>query len=275
MDLDGSDPVHVISLPGPDGVSDLAIDEAGGKVYFTFGGSSANNTETVQRVNLDGSGMEPIATYNEPNALTARGIVVDAAAGHVFWIANGGCDPCPSCGVCSAIVRSDLNGANPLTVLTLTGSHNPNALTLDPASQLLYWGDFQNKPEIRRVTSTGMNVQPVYTRPIGSNEGVKDLALDLTHGKIYWLEADDNPAAIRVANLDGSSSVTVLSAGGGSDATEPHGLAVDPVVGKIYWTESGCGDPASGRIRRANLDGSGAETVKDGLGFLSAIKVVR
>jgi hypothetical protein len=51
---------------------------------------------------------------------------------------------------------------------------------------------------------------------------------------------------------------------------------VDDAGGKIYWTESGfCGDAPTGRIRRANLDGSGLETIVDDLQLLTAIEVVR
>jgi sugar lactone lactonase YvrE len=40
------------------------------------------------------------------------------------------------------------------------------------------------------------------------------------------------------------------------------GVAVDPVGGKIYWTEYGNG-PKDDAIRRANLDGSNVETLFD------------
>ncbi len=39
-----------------------------------------------------------------------------------------------------------------------------------------------------------------------------------------------------------------------SGLSEPAGLALDPGAGKMYWT-----DPGTGKIQRANLDGSGVE----------------
>ena len=38
--------------------------------------------------------------------------------------------------------------------------------------------------------------------------------------------------------------------------SNPQGIALDPVDGKMYWTDWG-----ARKIRRANLDGSGAEDV--------------
>ena len=67
--------------------------------------------------------------------------------------------------------------------------------------------------------------------------------------KVYWTEL--NPGVINQANLNGSNiqalSITALGS--------PIDVAIDPVGDKLYWTE---GD---GDIRRANLDGSGAETL--------------
>jgi DNA-binding beta-propeller fold protein YncE len=277
MDMNGSDPVEVITRPGPDSIADVAVDEVGGRVYFSYGQSSRNDTETVQRANRDGTGLETIATYTAPGALTPRGIALDVAAGHVYWVAAGGCTPCPACGPCSSVQRADLGGSNPTTIWTLTGTHAPAALALNPESHLLYWADIQNAPQIQSVSSAGVNVQPVYTKALGTAGGVADVEVDLANGKLYWLERGDIGAqvAVRRASLSGSAVENLLNAGG-TQATTPRGLAVDPVEGKLYWTESGfCSDPVSGRILRANLDGSVLEVVRAGLGVLSAIEVVR
>ena len=48
--------------------------------------------------------------------------------------------------------------------------------------------------------------------------------------------------------MDGSGAEVLLS------GAEPHGIALDVPSNKMYWVEW-----ASGKVRRANLDGSGAE----------------
>jgi hypothetical protein len=149
-------------------------------------------------------------------------------------------------------------------------------LALDSGANL-YLTDIQNAPHIKRVPIAAPALQPIYTRPLGGSGGVGDVEVDLANGKLYWIERepDDQPVAIRFSNLDGSMSDTIRSAGG-SEPSTPRGLAVDSAGGKLYWTESGfCDDLASGRILSANLDGTNLQVVKDGLGLLIAIEVVR
>ena len=65
--------------------------------------------------------------------------------------------------------------------------------------------------------------------------------------KLYWTNALNN---IRRADLDGTNAQILVPIG----PVVARGIAVDPVRGKVYWTER---DTA--RIRRANLDGSNPE----------------
>ena len=57
-------------------------------------------------------------------------------------------------------------------------------------------------------------------------------------------------------NVDGSNFQPNLI----TDLESPRGLALDVSGGKVYWAET------TGRIRRANLDGSNVEDVATGLG---------
>jgi hypothetical protein len=276
MDPDEAGVTDVVTLPGPDSIRDMAVDKDGGKIYFAFSGSSANNTNTVQRVNIDGSGPQTLATYTL-GSLSPRGIALDLPRDHVYWLAGGGCSPCPGCGPCSEIHRADLAGSNPEAVGTLTGTNNVHPIALDPEAQKVYWGDIQYEPHIQRSSLDGTGTETIYTKPLGSGGGVGDIEIG-SDGKLYWLESADmigDPSEIRRSDLDGSSVETIVTVGG-SQSTTPRGLAVDVVAGKIYWTESDfCGNPISGRIRRADLDGSNVETVVDQLGVLVAIELVR
>ena len=57
-------------------------------------------------------------------------------------------------------------------------------------------------------------------------------------------------------NVDGSNFQPNLI----TELERPSGLALDVSGGKVYWAET------TGRIRRANLDGSNVEDVATGLG---------
>ena len=73
-------------------------------------------------------------------------------------------------------------------------------------------------------------------------------------GKVYWTEkTGENSGTINSADLDGSGVRELVSV-----RSVPMGIAVDTAGSKLYWTAS------SGKIKRANLDGSGSENVVPG-----------
>ena len=76
-------------------------------------------------------------------------------------------------------------------------------------------------------------------------------------GKIYFA---DNTGTIFRANLDGSFKESILTSRSDTGARAYiGGIAVDPVNQRIYWTD---GDVNGiGRLRRANYDGSGIQTL--------------
>ena len=73
-------------------------------------------------------------------------------------------------------------------------------------------------------------------------------------GKVYWTEkTGESSGTINSANLDGSDVTELVSV-----RSVPMGIAVDTAGSKLYWTAS------SGKIKRANLNGSGSENVVPG-----------
>ena len=88
--------------------------------------------------------------------------------------------------------------------------------------------------------------------------------LETSHGqsggesRIYWTEEKDL-GWIQRSDLDGSNIESLLTT---KLEVKPNRIALDPVLGKIYWTEVGVqADGGGGSIRRANLDGSEVETL--------------
>ena len=85
--------------------------------------------------------------------------------------------------------------------------------------------------------------------------GPMGLAIDPAAGKIYWANWGYPPlgtgTTISWANLNGSGGGDLPIAPGMVNG--PHGLAIDPIAGKIYWPNF-----ATDTISYANLDGSGA-----------------
>ena len=131
-----------------------------------------------------------------------------------------------------------------------------------------------------------------------SVQNVTSLAVDISGGKLYWTEkTSDSTSKIWQANLDGSTvevlkeltsvplQITLDAENGKlyltnswgkiqrmnldgtsfqpnfiTDLEAPQHIALDVAGGKLYWTEK-TGE-TTGRIRRANLDGSNIELVK-------------
>ena len=148
------------------------------------------------------------------------------------------------------IRRANLDGTGQVTLVSrLVGPVGP---TLDLAGGQMYWADTQ-AGEILRANLDGSGKTTLVSGLPADPTGPSAMppALDLAHGQMYWSDGTNSgPGVLRRATLDGSQQtilVTGLSSG--------PGVALDLAGGQMYWAE------ASGRIRRANLDGSGVTTL--------------
>ncbi|MEM7247360.1 MAG: hypothetical protein AAF533_18610 [Acidobacteriota bacterium] len=247
--------------PGPPTPSQIALDPAEGKLYFANG--LAND---VRRVNLDGSSPEVLL---DGLGVGVNGLAVAPGVGKVYV---------PSFSNPGQIRVVNLDGTMPGVVVLGTGLA---ALAVDPLNGLVYVADNSGR-RVSRVNLDGSNaevlieepdfVRDVEVDPVGgkvywietaqlkranldgsSVEVLVDptdaspfdaLELDLTAGKLYWL--DDSAGFLRRADLDGSNVEDVVPVGFGQ-----AGLALDPVGGHVYWGETD-------KIRRAGLDGTNA-----------------
>ena len=128
---------------------------------------------------------------------------------------------------------------------------DPTCLAVDTANSKLYWGEKTGKQKgrIRRANLDGTNVQLVKALtsvPV-------DIALDTAGQKLYLINAWGK---VQRMNFDGSNFQSNLV----TNLEAPDHLALDVTGGKIYWTEQT--SKTTGRIRRANLNGSNMELVK-------------
>src|SRR5215469_4301564 len=87
----------------------------------------------VLSANPDGSDLKTI--INEGRKLP-DGLVVDVAAGHMYWTNMG--DPNKDDG---SILRSDLSGKKMSTIVPPGGTFTPKQLQLDKKNRKLYWCD--------------------------------------------------------------------------------------------------------------------------------------
>ena len=133
----------------------------------------------------------------------------------------------------------------------LPNVQNATSLTIDAATGKIYWTEKTSDTtgKIWRANLDGSNVQLVKeltSVPLR-------IVLDLGNGKLYVTNAWGK---IQQMNLDGTDFQPNLITG----LVAPQHITIAVAGGKLYWTEK-TGD-TTGRIQRANLDGSNTELVK-------------
>jgi DNA-binding beta-propeller fold protein YncE len=84
------------------------------------------------------------------------------------------------------------------------------------------------------------------------------LAVDVEAGHLYWTNMGNpkvNDGSIQRSDLDGGNLSTIVASGG---TFTPKQIQIEKQSGKLYWS-----DREGMRVMRANLDGSGIETLVD------------
>ena len=141
--LDGSSPEALLTT-GLVNPQNIALDVAGGKIYWTDSGTGAPNAlqdDKIQRANLDGSNVETLLTY-ENLLRVPRGIALDVAAGKMYWTDISR----------DRIRRANLDGTEAVDILntrtfggqSLAGpATTPRDIALDLVSDppKMYWAD--------------------------------------------------------------------------------------------------------------------------------------
>ncbi|MDE0327208.1 MAG: leucine-rich repeat domain-containing protein [Candidatus Poribacteria bacterium] len=135
----------------------------------------------------------------------------------------------------------------------LPNVRNAMSLAVDIVSGELYWTE-KTTPRTGALLRANLNGNPNPQLVKNLTSVPQGLALDTTNRKIYVTNAYGK---VQRLNFDGSNFQPNLITG----LQTPNHLALDVTRGKIYWTEQT--DDRTGKIRRANLDGTNIELVKD------------
>ncbi len=127
----------------------------------------------------------------------------------------------------------------------------PDEYDIGVGVPVVYWTDVTNPGfSLKRAPISG---GPIQTTVVGLSHP-RGVTLDIPHSKVYW--AEPGIPAIRRANLDGSNVLSIAPVRNGA-----ADVAVDPVNGKVYWTDCVDGSFANSKIQRSNLDGSSPENL--------------
>jgi DNA-binding beta-propeller fold protein YncE len=212
----------------------------------------------VLRANPDGSGLKTIVSEGRR---LPDGIVVDAAAGDIYWTNMGNLKENDG-----SIERADLDGKNVRHIVPVGGTFTPKQLQLDKKNGKLYWSDREGM-RVMRCNLDGSNLETLVDTSQGEGRPGKDarkwcvgIALDVEGGKVYWTQkGPDNAGQGRIfrANTEipkgqtasNRQDIEVLY----ENLPEPIDLDLDLENRIMYWTDRG--DPPRGNtVNRAPMD---------------------
>lgn len=220
-DLDGATVEAVITQSSPESLALLPDCDA---IFWT-----EDIVDSVYRSDLAGGNIELLIDFgSEPTELS--GLVVDPTAGKLYWIDQFGPD----------IHSANLDGSNIQRVPLNEPLPSGLSLELDVNDGMLYWGEFS---KIRRASVSGGPIQTVYETD--DPFVAAGIVVHPEDGLVYWTEIVFG--SIQRKNPVGGIPQTLLS---GLD--QPAGIDLDPLAGKLYWTERGL-------VRRSDLDGTDVE----------------
>jgi hypothetical protein len=253
---------------GPDGV---AVDVAGGHVFWTNMGAPNGDDGTLMRADLDGKNPSTIVPSG---TFTPKQLKLEPSNNKLYWSDREG----------MRVMRSNLDGSE-LTTLVVTGTSDADrrdaskwcvGIAVDAVAGKLYWtqkgGDNAGQGTIKRAglelpagqdPAARTDIEVLFAKlpePI-------DLDLDLEHHLLYWTDRGDN--TVSRAPLDppagadpaGRKDREILVRG----LAEAIGIVLDVPNNRMFYTSLG------GVVATAALDGSGPRDLLTGQGSLTGI----
>lgn len=212
----------------------------------------------VLSANPDGSDLKTI--INEGRKFP-DGLVVDAAAGHIYWTNMGNFKKNDG-----SIFRSDLDGKNLITIVPPGGTFTPKQVHLEKKSGKLYWSDREGM-RVMRANLDGSKVETLVDTSHGDPRPGPDarkwcvgIAVDTEGGKFYWTQkGPDNAGEGRISR----ANIEIPQGQGPANRTdiellyenlpEPIDLDLDLANRTLYWTDRGDA-PRGNTVNRAPMD---------------------
>jgi hypothetical protein len=187
----------------------------------------------IGHVRLDGGGEITL-----PQANAVFGMETVNATRQIYWIDNGA----------ASIKRANADFSGVTTIVTGLGGGNHLNLALAPAANLIFWSNADGG-SISRANLSGGPIIGTFASPGAFPD---DLAVDTANQRLYW---ETQSGEVVRSSYDGSGQVTLMNLGA-SLGSGGSGLYLDLVAHKMYLSV-----PNQRSILRANLDGTGLETV--------------
>ncbi|EDV23993.1 uncharacterized protein TRIADDRAFT_57765 [Trichoplax adhaerens] len=117
-------------------------------------------------------------------------------------------------------------------------------IDFDCKENSIYWSNIGGGKSIMKSDPIGGNVTVVAT--LNDSSSVEGIAIDSISRTIYWTDSGND--VIEVMKLDGTNRQVLFD----TELVNPRAIAIDPVVGFIFWTDWNRENP---RIVRSTADG--------------------
>ena len=199
-DIDGTNVETVVPLGLTTTPKQLALDVAGGKVYWSDRGDVGDQrvNPKIMRVNLDGSSLETIVSTD---LMSPVGIALDTANGKVYFTDR----------YANNIKRANLDGSDVEVVVRDT--EYPVDLAFDFEKRVIYWtarkAGCLYLADMDQTGMDGASFSPIITglhAPIG-------VCLDRENGRLFYTDVMfPSSGAIWESELDGSNPRQIATA---------------------------------------------------------------
>jgi DNA-binding beta-propeller fold protein YncE len=241
-------------------------DPVSGRIYFLDVAAGR-----VLSANTDGSDLKTVVVEGR---MLPDGLVVDAAAGHLYWTNMANLKENDG-----SIFRSDLDGRNMTTIVPPGGTFTPKQLQIEKTTGKLYWCDREGM-RVMRANLDGSNIETLVDTSHGDprpgpnpTKWCVGIAIDVDGGKIYWTQkGGDNAGEGRIfrSNIEIPSGQTPTNRQDieliYDGLPEPIDLDIDPTTRTLYWTDRG--DPPRGNtVNRAHLNAKSGKRKKPEIVF--------
>uniref|UniRef100_A0A3P8ZIX3 EGF-like domain-containing protein n=1 Tax=Esox lucius TaxID=8010 RepID=A0A3P8ZIX3_ESOLU len=159
------------------------------------------------------------------------------------------------------VMMADIHGRFVRTLVPSQGRGRSVGVGYHWNSQTVFWTD-TNSQKVYSANFDGGDIKDVLTQAVRSAENI---AVDWINLKLYVLET--TVERIDMCDFDGDNRVTLVA----ENLLTPHGLALDPTVGYMFFTDLGYVREDM-KLERAYMDGSNrVELVKTRLGMPTGI----